>query len=271
MDGMKSDMPPAAVAVSIVIPCCNEEASISGLELMIPRIVKDLSCVGPVEVVLVDDGSTDATWEHLTRLAAAVPAVRLARHEMNAGLGAALRTGFHVARGNVVVTTDADGTYPFAEIPALFACLTPGVDIVTASPYHPDGSVDGVPAWRLVFSRGASWCYRAVLGKRGRHIHTYTSLFRAYRHEVLPQIQPDHDGFLGVAEILVRAVLAGYTVAEYPTTLRNRRFGQSKARVLRITRSHLILLAALLTQRVRTRPPQGLQTVLQPDTLYVRR
>ena len=50
-----------------------------------------------------------------------------------------MRTGFEAAVGQVIVTTDSDGTYKFAEMPALLACLKPGVDIVTASPYHPEG------------------------------------------------------------------------------------------------------------------------------------
>jgi dolichol-phosphate mannosyltransferase len=240
-------------AVSLIIPCCNEEDGLPALELALRPLITRLAQYGPSEVILIDDGSTDGTWSGLQALATRVPEVHLVRHPMNYGIGAALRTGFAHARGEFVVTTDADGTYPFAEVPRLLALLTPGTDIVTASPYHPDGGVDGVPGWRLVFSRGASQCYRLALGKRGKAIHTYTSLFRAYRHSVLPYIMPEHEGFLSVAEILVRGTLAGYTIAEYPTVLRARRYGQSKARVFRITVAHLQFLASLLLHRVHVR------------------
>ncbi len=244
-----------APALSLIIPCCNEEAGFSALEVALLPVLDELATHGSVEVILVDDGSTDGTWDAITRLAARVPGVHPTRHPHNYGLGAALRTGFALARGEVIVTTDADGTYPFAEIPGLLARLTPGTDIVTASPYHPEGGVDGVPAWRLVFSRSASLCYRAVLRHRGSTVHTYTSLFRAYRRAVLPYVTPDHEGFLAVAEILTRGMLAGFTVVEYPTVLHARRFGQSKARVARITLAHLQFLTLLLLNRVRVRRP----------------
>lgn len=243
----------ARAAVSLIIPCCNEADGLPALEAVLPPLIARLEDRGAVETILIDDGSTDETWPMLQELAARVPNVHLVRHRTNYGLGAALRTGFSHARGEIVVTTDADGTYPFAEIPDLVARLTPETAIVTASPYHPDGGVDGVPPWRLFLSKGASRCYRVALRGHGASVHTYTSLFRAYRREVLPYVMPEHEGFLAVAEILVRGTLAGYRVAEYPTVLRARRYGQSKARVFSITLTHLGFLAGLVTHRVRVR------------------
>lgn len=249
--------PPAHVAVSLVIPCCNEAAGLAALEATLHPLIARLGGGGAVETILIDDGSTDETWSMLQELATRVPNVCILRHRMNYGLGAALRTGLAHARGDVVVTTDADGTYPFTEIPALLARLTPGVAIVTASPYHPGGGVDGVPPWRLLLSKGASRCYRIVLGGAASPVHTYTSLFRAYRRETLPSVMPEHEGFLAVAEMLVRGTLAGYAVAEYPTVLHARLYGQSKARVFRITLSHLRFLLGLATHRVHARRGAG--------------
>jgi dolichol-phosphate mannosyltransferase len=65
------------------------------------------------------------------------------RHAKNLGLGAAIRTGFTNAGGEIIITVDSDGTYKFSEIPAMLDCLEPNVDIVTASPYHPQGKVIG--------------------------------------------------------------------------------------------------------------------------------
>jgi dolichol-phosphate mannosyltransferase len=254
-----------APALSLVIPCCNEEAGLPILEASLRPLIAQLARYGQTEIILIDDGSTDGTWAALQGLATRVPEVRLVRHSMNYGIGAALRTGFAHARGEMIVTTDADGTYPFADIPRLLALLAPETDIVTASPYHPDGGVDGVAPWRLILSQGASWCYRLALGKRGKTIHTYTSLFRAYRRNAVPYIMPEHEGFLAVAEILVRGVLAGYTIAEYPTVLRARRYGQSKARVMRITAAHLQFLTNLLLHRVHPRrrsDPLGIPAVI---------
>jgi dolichol-phosphate mannosyltransferase len=224
--------------ISIVIPCFNEEDGLGRLVSSLGPAVRQLSASNTVEVVLVDDGSSDSTWTLLTQLTAADlgASIRTARHEVNRGLGAALRTGFSVARGKVVVTTDSDATYRYSEIPALLARLTPDVSIVTASPYHPEGGVAGVSPLRLVLSRGSSFMYRTLVDPG---IHTYTSLFRAYRAEVLRNVSFEANGFLAVAELLVKALQRGYRVAEYPTVLHSRVAGTSKAKLVRTIVAHL--------------------------------
>jgi dolichol-phosphate mannosyltransferase len=173
---------------------------------------------------------------------------RVVIHDRNRGLGAALRSGFGAAGGEIIVTTDSDATYRFEEIPRLLACLTEEVDIVTASPYHPDGAVAGVPRHRLVFSRGASWLYRVLVTPR---LHTWTALFRAYRARVIQTTPFRSDGFLAGTEILVNAVLSGYQAAEYPTTLHSRVVGTSKAKLARTVRAHLLFQGQVLAVRLR--------------------
>jgi len=235
--------------LSLIIPCFNESDNIAEMREQISGIRPELELRGPFELVLVDDGSSDDTFTQLSVAFADWDNVTIIQHERNRGLGAALRTGFAHARGEIVVTTDSDGTYPFATIPALLDLLRPGIDIVTASPYHPAGGVDGVPAYRLLFSKGASFMYRVLLDPR---LHTYTAMYRAYRREVIERCPTTSDGFLMVTELLVGALLEGYRVAEYPATLRVRRYGQSKARVWQITRSHLRFQAHVLRRRLAT-------------------
>src|SRR6266542_6929057 len=164
--------------LSLIIPCFNESDNIAEMREQLSGIRPELELRGSFELVLVDDGSSDDTFTRLSVAFADWDNVTIIQHERNRGLGAALRTGFAHARGEIVVTTDSDGTYPFTTIPALLDLLRPGIDIVTASPYHPDGGVDGVPAYRLVLSRASSFIYRLLVGGQ---LHTYTSLFRAYR------------------------------------------------------------------------------------------
>jgi dolichol-phosphate mannosyltransferase len=240
----------SAIDVSIIIPCHNEAEGLKQLGTELGPVLRALGAAIRVELVLVDDGSRDQTWEHMQRLARGgladdVPIV-LARHDVNRGLGAALRTGFAVAHGEVLVTTDSDATYRFSEIPHLLERLTPEIDVVTASPYHPLGGVDGVPPYRLVLSRGSSLVYRALAGG---DVHTYTALFRAYRREVVRTVPFEADGFLAVAEVLVNAIRAGFRVAEYPTVLHSRVSGVSKARILRTIRAHLRFQLSLLRPR----------------------
>jgi dolichol-phosphate mannosyltransferase len=254
------------VDLSIVIPCYNEIETIHKLKaellpviarMALPTVagnpspalaralpasaVQPICTVPPtIEVIFIDDGSQDGTFSAL--LAAfgdeSLPGVhfRFTQHRQNQGLGAALRTGFDLAQGTIIVTTDCDGTYRFQEIPQLVARLTPEVDLVTASPYHPDGAVDGVPPYRLLLSRGSSAIYRMLADRR---VYTYTALFRAYRREVIQNVPFQATGFLAGTELLVNAIRMGYRVTEYPTVLHARAFGISKAKIMRTVQAHL--------------------------------
>jgi dolichol-phosphate mannosyltransferase len=232
--------------LSVVIPCYNEADGVQALVESLVPVVEGLRREQDVEILFVDDGSTDGTGDLLEAAFAAVSETRVVRHERNRGLGAAVRTGFANARGEVVVNTDSDATYPFELIPKLLACLRPGVDLVTASCYHPLGGIENVPGYRVFLSKGASLLYRLLLD---RHIHTYTCLFRAYRRHVIETVPFESDGFLGVTEILANSIRQGYRVAELPCVLRSRRFGLSKARVIPIIRSHLGFQMHLLFSR----------------------
>lgn len=248
--------------LSVVVPCYDEEDNIGKLRTeffpvlgkLIGTCLPDGSRVEEVEVVFVDDGSKDQTYAALKDAFDAQGgqeiSVKFEKHAANRGLGAALRTGFGVVTGDVVITTDSDGTYDFATIPALLDHLRSDIAIVTASPYHPKGRVVGVPGYRIFLSRGSSLLYRMLLNWR---IHTYTALFRAYRREVVDQISFKADDFLGATELMVKAMLKGYHVDEFPAALHRRMFGVSKAKLARTIRSHLFFQGRLLLHRLHVR------------------
>jgi dolichol-phosphate mannosyltransferase len=239
--------------LSIVIPLYNEVENISKLEGEFLPVVGEIAENHHVEVVFVDDGSTDGTWEVLDTFAKSSNSRMrfcLERHPENRGLGAALRTGFMAASGEVIISTDSDASYKFSEIPSLLSLLTPEVDIVTASPYHPDGEVVGVAAYRLILSRGSSLIYRLLLDWG---IRTYTCLFRAYRREVIEEVTFDCDDFQAVTEILVKGMLLGYRVAEYPAVLHKRLFGESKVKLGKTIIDHLRFQALVLLHRLSLR------------------
>jgi dolichol-phosphate mannosyltransferase len=241
--------------ISIVIPLFNELDNIPKLERELPPVVQELAITHRVEVIFVDDGSTDGTYAELSRAFSEAGGIRLRfvieRHPVNRGLGAAMRTGFASSSGEVVVTVDGDGSYDFKEIPALVFCLDPDVDIVTGSPYHRDGQVEGVPARRLILSRGCSLIYRVLADWR---IHTYTSLFRAYRREVIERVQFENNDYQAVTEILVKALFLGYQVEEYPTILHRRKLGISKVKTLRTVMDHLRFQISVLLDRLSVSP-----------------
>lgn len=247
--------------LSIIAPCYNEVENVTKLHDELLPVVEGLVIHGwenvaeetrLAEIIFVDDGSHDGTFARLQETfgshSKSGVVFKFLKHETNLGLGAAIRTGFGQADGDIVVTVDSDGTYKFSEIPALLACLTPDVDIVTASPYHPQGSVVGVPAYRLILSRGSSLIYRFLVDWR---VYTYTSLFRAYRLEIIKNIQFKSDGFLAGTELLVKAMLKGYRAAEFPAALYKRMYGVSKAKIAQTIFSHLRFQGWVLLQRLR--------------------
>ncbi len=241
--------------LSIVIPFYNEEVGVSELAHNLLPVLSELNGQYMLEVILVDDGSTDGTFKSLQRAFSnrwePQVAIRFERHLTNRGLGAALRTGFVASQGYVVLTLDSDGTYSNSELPSLLSRLSPNVDIVTASPYHPDGHVIGVPVTRAALSRIASAIYRVLLD---RSIHTYSSIFRAHRRSVVENVPFQSNGFLAGTEILAKAILFGYRVEEYPTVLKARKLGASKARIGRMIKAHLVFQFRLLLHRLRLRP-----------------
>jgi len=247
--------------LSIIVPCYNEVENVPKLHDELLPVVEELVQNGvkntveeirSAEIIFVDDGSRDETFTRLHEVFnshnKSIVVFKFLKHEINRGLGAAIRTGFSNAEGDILVSVDSDGTYKFSEIPALLNFLTPEVDIVTASPYHPMGGVIGVPAYRLVLSRGSSVVYRILVDW---HVYTYTCLFRAYRSKVIKTIHFGSNDFLAGTEILVKAMLKGYRVAEFPSVLYKRMYGASKARIVQTIFSHLRFQGWVLLQRLR--------------------
>ena len=238
--------------LSIIIPAYNESEGVAQTAEAVRKVWVQLAASYEVEIIFVNDGSKDATGDLLKQAFANAPEVIVLTHEINRGLGAALRTGFAQATGDIVVTTDFDGTYSLDSIPLIVnQLITENVDIVTASPYHPAGKVEGVPAFRLMFSFGASLLYRLLVSWR---IHTWTALFRAYRQAVIKKISFQSNDFLAGTELLVNAYRQGFTVAEFPTTLHVRTFGQSSIKIARVTMAHMKFQLKILMAALRGRP-----------------
>jgi polysaccharide deacetylase family protein (PEP-CTERM system associated) len=237
-------------AVTLVVPCYNEEQSLPYLANTLRSVVGELGDRYRFSFIFVDDCSTDLTWQTLHTIFGGMPNCALIRHERNLGVAAAIQTGINSATADIVCSMDCDCTYDPHELGRMIPLLTDDVDVVTASPYHPDGSVKNVPYWRLFLSKGLSRLYRLILHQK---LHTYTSCFRIYRREAAVGVTVERGGFFGVAEMLGRLDLAGRHIVEFPTTLEARMLGRSKMKVLRTIAGHLSLLLHLARLRLRRR------------------
>jgi len=223
--------------LTIIAPMYNEEANVAST---ISRIKEAMSAFRESwEFIMVNDGSTDGTFETAKRLVAAEPNMRVIGYSRNAGRGRALRTGFAAARGRIVATVDFDLSYSPDHILRMYAYLqeNPDVDIVLASAYMPGGSVAGVPAGRLFASRLGNVILRYALGGK---FHTATCVVRAYRHEALDALDLESDGKDIHLEILSKALSLGFRIAEIPATLVGRKKGRSKFRLRKTSVSHLL-------------------------------
>lgn len=233
--------------ISIVIPCYNEELILPYLANTLKSVEQKLSKDYAPTFILVDDGSKDGTWEGMRKTFADKPGFELCRHEVNRGVAAAILTGIGKATTEIVCSMDCDCTYDPHELANMIPLLKPGVDLVTASPYHPEGEVRNVPGWRLKLSKGASWLYRRVLRQK---LYTYTSCFRVYRRSTIVDLRITRNGYLGIAEMLGRLDLRGSKIVEFPATLEVRMLGRSKMKTLRTIAGHLRLMARLGRMRL---------------------
>lgn len=236
----------AKTGITIVVPCFNEVPVLVNLRNELRAVRESLEGTYDVHVILVDDGSTDKTWDFMRELFADEPHCALLRQPRNLGVAAAILSGMRRANTDIVCSIDSDCTYDPRELARLIPLLTPDVDLVTGSPYHPLGKVRDVPPWRLVLSKTASSLYRRVL----RHkLYTYTSCFRVYRRDAILKLDLKENGFLGIAELVGKLEMQGSKIVECPTTLASRVQGVSKMRTARVAVGHLVLLGQMLAAR----------------------
>jgi polysaccharide deacetylase family protein (PEP-CTERM system associated) len=235
-------------AVTLVIPCYNEEASLPYLHRTMQSLRHELTRTWDLKLLFVDDCSKDNTREVLTALFGNDPDVRIVSHYSNRGVSAGILTGIRASDTDVVASIDADCSYDPHELVRMLQLLSNDVAMVTASPYHPEGRVCNVPRWRLLLSHTLSRFYRRLLG---RSLSTWTSCFRVYRKHQIVDLDLKETGFLGTAELAAQLCLHGRRIVEHPATLEVRLFGFSKMKTVRTILAHLRLLTSVAAQKWR--------------------
>lgn len=243
-----TDRPACPVqSLTVVVPCFNESAAILQLVDRLSDLRSDLPDLQFFQVILVDDGSSDDTWQVMHDSTSRLPWVERLRHDRNCGITAAIMTGMRAASTEYVATLDSDCTYDPLQMRQLLDAVEDRVAMVTASPYHPEGAVLGVPGWRLLLSKTASTVYSNIINVP---LHTYTSCFRIYLRSAFVDLEVRNQGFVGMTELLWMAVSAGGTVKETPAILTSRRVGYSKLRTLPVIAGHLRLIGQIIYQRL---------------------
>ena len=239
--------------ISIVIPAFNEALR---LPATLDRVERYLAVAGtPVEVIVVDDGSRDATAEVVRERAARWPQLKLVAAERNSGKGAAVRLGMAAARGRFRVFSDADLSVPIDDMEKLLGPLRGGAGVAIASRGLRDSQVELHQPW-----------YRETMGKifnRLVRIFVFGGVadtqcgFKAFTAEVADRVFPSLQtrGFGFDVEVLYRAKLAGYRIVEVPT----RWINSPQSRVHPIRHSAAMFLELLaIPNRVRRHPTKGI-------------
>ena len=199
--------------VSAVIPALNEAENLSYVLPRIPSFVD--------EVLLVDGHSTDGTVEVARRLR---PDIRVVQQQ-GRGKGAALRTGFAAAKGDIIVMLDADGSTNPAEIPAFVAALLAGADFAKGSRFLQGGGTSDMPFYRRWGNAAFVGLVRLLFGGE------FSDLcygYNAFWARVLPTLNLDGDGFEIETMMNVRALVAGLKIAEVPSFEAERVYGEGR-------------------------------------------
>lgn len=207
-----------APLVTILIPAFNEAGM---LDRNLAQIHADMCAMAPryrTEIVLVDDGSSDDTWQIATRMAGQLRGIRCLRHHRNLGLGQALRTGFADARGEYIVVLDADLSYDTSHVERLLDTLIEQhAQLTIASPYMKGGRVSGVPRYRALLSRWANW-FLAFFCPHA-DVRTLTSMVRAYDANFLRGLNLRGLGVDINTEILYKTLMLRGRIIEVPSHL----------------------------------------------------
>ena len=227
--------------ISVVVPLYNEEQTLEDLYGEIAAALEPRD--EPFEVLFVDDGSTDASFSVVTRLHDTTPNTRGVRFRRNFGKAAALQAGFLHARGDVIVTIDADLQDDPAEIPMLLAKLDEGYDLVSGWK-----SQRRDPFVRRFLSKIFNWL---IVLLSGVHLHDVNCGLKAYRAEVVQgmRIYGELHRFIPVL-----AHFRGFRITEVAVNHRARVHGRSRYGPERYVRAFLDLLTVTFMGRYRNRP-----------------
>jgi hypothetical protein len=211
--------------LSVVIPAYNEENGITEIAQRVLAVRGNLekAGVGELEVIVVDDGSRDRTAE----IASQIEGVRLIQHPKNKGYGAALKTGFSQAKGELIGFLDADGTYPPEFFPQLCVEALNGSDLVIGS--RMAGTDSKMPITRRI----GNLFFANLLTLVGRQrVSDSASGMRVFKREILSLIYPLPDGLNLTPVMSTRAVHEGIRMVEVPIPY-SERVGRSKLSVFR--------------------------------------
>ena len=235
--------------LSIVIPARNEEGAIPST---LSHLHLELSLRGiPHEVIVVDDGSTDRTWEVLSKAAAEIPEVRPVMNRGLNGFGRAIQLGLSQMRGDAVVIMMADESDDCRDVVRYWNTLNEGYDCVFGSRFLRGGGVIDYPWVKLVLNRAFNFFIRVLFRIK---LNDTTNAFKAYRRSVIQGISPIlSQHFNLTVELPLKAIVRGYSWKVIPITWKNRRFGVAKLKISEMGSRYLFICLYVWLEKMLSR------------------
>ncbi len=229
--------------VSIVIPLYNEEESLPELFSWIQKVLSEARL--SYELILVDDGSTDKSWQVIQSLAAEHKEIKAIQFQRNYGKSAALQKGFEVVSGTVVLTMDADLQDSPEEIPALYAMITQeGFDVVSGWKKKRHD-----PLTKTIPTKLYNWAARRITGI---HLHDFNCGIKAYRLAVVKSIELYGDMHRYIPAL---AKYAGFkNIGEKVVQHQARKFGYTKFGINRFLNGPLDLMTVAFLGKFGKKP-----------------
>lgn len=223
--------------LSIVIPARDEEGCIASTveHLHIELRLREV----PHEIVVVDDGSSDRTWEILQDLRARIPILRPIQNLGPNGFGRAVATGLGAMKGDAVAIMMADESDDCRDVVRYWDKLNEGYDCVFGSRFIRGGGVIDYPKIKLFLNRLANYFLKVLFRIK---LNDTTNAFKAYRKEVIDGCQPLIAPHFNITvEIPLKAIVRGYTWTMIPITWRNRRSGRAKLQIKEMGSRYLFI------------------------------
>jgi glycosyltransferase involved in cell wall biosynthesis len=212
VDSTQKASVPAPVSISVFFPCYNEQDNVERTVEQALAVLRKLNA--DFEVVIVDDGSSDATGQIADEISRRDSRVKVVHHHPNLGYGAALQSGFKAATKKIVFYTDGDGQFDISEMPPLLP-LMEQYDIVSCYRLNrQDNLIRRLNGW--------AWT-KLVCFLFNIKIRDIDCAFKLYKREIFDNIQMSSLGALISAEVLARAARKGYSITQkgvhhYPRT-----------------------------------------------------
>lgn len=228
---------PALRLLSIVIPARDEEGCISAT---VEHLDVEMRLRGvPHEIVVVDDGSTDRTWDILRDLETRIPSLTAVQNTGAHGFGRAIVAGFDRATGDALVVMMADESDDFRDAVRYWELLNGGWDAVFGSRFIKGGGVIDYPPHKLIVNRLANLFLRVMF-----HVplNDFTNAFKAYRRTVIDGCRPFLSPHFNLTiELPLKTIVRGYSWTVTPITWRNRRSGVSKLKIKEMGSRYLFI------------------------------